>query len=254
LQGWHVFLACRSPEKTQAVLDDIAQRSSGTAKAEFLPLDLGDLQSVRTCAALFQARCLPLQLLINNAGLAGANGLTRSGFELAFGVCHVGHFLMTQLLMDTLKASAPARIVVVSSKAHRHCKGIDFDAVRRPTEGLGGLKEYAVAKMANLLFVKELARRLQGSAVTAYALHPGVVGTDVWRSLPWPLDAVIKRFMITPEQGAQTSLYCALDPSLASESGQYYDNCRPAPHARLGSDERLARQLWARSEHWVSAP
>lgn len=251
LDGWHVFLACRSAEKTRPVLDEIARRSSGSAKAEFLSLDLGDLTSVRACADAFLQRNLPLQLLINNAGLAGSAGMTASGFELTFGVCHIGHFLLTQLLLPRLKASAPARIVVVSSKAHRHCKAIDFDALKKPTSSVGGLREYAVAKMANLLFVKGLAKRLAGSGVTAYALHPGVVGTDVWRSLPWPLDAIIKRFMITPQQGAATTLYCALDASVASESGFYYDNCRQVRHSRLGDDAALAAELWKRSEEWV---
>ncbi len=216
-----------------------------------MPLDLGDLTSVRACADAFLQRKLPLQLLINNAGMAGSAGITTSGFELTFGVCHIGHFLLTQLLLPTLKASAPARIVVVSSKAHRHCRPIDFEALKKPTASVGGLREYAVAKMANLLFVKELARRLEGSGVTAYALHPGVVGTEVWRSLPWPLDAIIKRFMITPQQGAATTLFCATGASLASESGHYYDKCRQARHSRLGDDVELAAELWRRSEEWV---
>jgi NAD(P)-dependent dehydrogenase (short-subunit alcohol dehydrogenase family) len=106
LRGYHVFLACRDAGKTAEVLDEIAQRSGGKAKAEFIALDLGDLDSVRQCAQAFNARELPLHLLVNNAGLAGQKGFTKSGFELAFGVCHVGHFLLTRLLLDRLKASS----------------------------------------------------------------------------------------------------------------------------------------------------
>src|SRR5689334_18813185 len=112
LQGAHVFLTCRSEEKARPVLADIAERSGGRAKAEFLALELGDFASVRRCAEAFLARGLPLHLLVNNAGLAGHKGLSASGFELTFGVCHMGHFLLTSLLLPTLQASAPARIVV----------------------------------------------------------------------------------------------------------------------------------------------
>jgi NAD(P)-dependent dehydrogenase (short-subunit alcohol dehydrogenase family) len=251
LQGAHVFLACRSHAKTQPVLDDIARRSAGAAKAEFLPLDLGDLSSVHQCAATFLARDLPLHLLVNNAGLAGQKGLTPSGFELMFGVCHVGHFLLTQLLLERLKRSAPARIVVVASKAHRHAKVFDLDGVQRSTHSFGGLREYGEAKLANILFVSELARRLAGTGVTTYSLHPGVVASDVWRALPWPIAPLIKRFMLTPEQGAATTLYCATSPACAAESGLYYDECRVARPSFLARDAALAERLWQASERWV---
>jgi NAD(P)-dependent dehydrogenase (short-subunit alcohol dehydrogenase family) len=251
LQGAHVFLACRSQAKTQPVLDDIARRSGGTAKAEFLPLDLGDLSSVRQCAATFLARDLPLHLLVNNAGLAGQKGFTPSGFELMFGVCHVGHFLLTQLLLERLKASTPARIVVVASKAHRHAKVFDLGGSQRPTTSFGGLREYAEAKLANILFASELARRLAGTGVTTYSLHPGVVASDVWRAIPWPVAPLIKRFMLTPEQGAQTSMYCATSPACANESGMYYDECRVVRPSFLARDAALAERLWQASERWV---
>jgi NAD(P)-dependent dehydrogenase (short-subunit alcohol dehydrogenase family) len=251
LQGAHVFLACRSRAKTQPVLDDIARRSGGTAKAEFLPLDLGDLASVRQCATTFLAQDLPLHLLVNNAGLAGQKGFTPSGFELMFGVCHVGHFLLTQLLLERLIAAAPARIVVVASRAHRHAKVFDLVGVRRPTSSFGGLREYADAKLANILFASELARRLAGTGVTTYSLHPGVVASDVWRAIPWPVAPLIKRFMLTPEQGAATSLYCATSPACADESGLYYDECRVVSPNFLARDAALAERLWQASERWV---
>lgn len=252
MQGYHMFLACRDREKTEAVLLEIHQKSGGAARAEFLPLDLADLSSVRACAQLFLSQGLPLHLLINNAGLAGVKGFTQSGFELAFGVCHVGHFLLTDLLLPTLKESAPSRIVNVSSRAHLRVKRIDYDAVTQPTRGVGALKAYAVAKLANLLFTVELARRLQGTGVTAYALHPGVVGTDVWRSLPTPIRTWTKRFMLTPEQGAATTLYCATSNEVAHESGHYYDNCKVKAHNPLGHDAHATAELWQRSEKWVA--
>ena len=253
LQGAQVFLACRSEEKTQPVLADIAAKSGGRARAEFLPLDLGDLASVRQCAQAFLARGLPLHLLVNNAGLAGQKGITASGFELAFGVCHVGHFLLTSLLLDTLKASAPARIVVVSSTAHRRAKGIEFDTLHQPTTSLSGLPEYAVAKLANVLFASELARRLQGTGVTTYSLHPGVVASDVWRALPWPIGPLIKPFMLSSQDGAATSLYCATSPECASQSGLYYDKCKAVSPSRVARDPGLAQRLWQASEAWILA-
>ena len=251
LRGFHVFLACRDAGKTTEVLNEIAHRSGGTARAEFIALDLGDLGSVRQCAQAFNARQLPLHLLVNNAGLAGQKGFTKSGFELAFGVCHVGHFLLTRLLLDRLKAAAPSRVVVVASRAHRHAKGIDFAAVRQPSRSRGGLMDYSVAKLANILFAAELGRRLAGTGVTTYALHPGVVATNVWRSVPWPLEALVKLFMIDSEAGAKTTLYCATSDAVAQQTGLYYDKCAVATPTPVALDAALAQTLWTASEGWT---
>lgn len=251
LQGAHVFLACRSKAKTQPALDEIAEKSGGNAKAEFLELDLGDLESVRACAKQFLDRQLPLNILICNAGLAGARGITASGFELAFGTCHIGHFFLTQLLLDRIKESAPARIVIVSSKMHYRVGKIDFEALRKPTHTRTAMAEYGVAKLANVLFTKELARQLDGTGVTTYSLHPGVVATDIWRSVPWPLDSLIKRFMISPEEGAKTSIYCATSDAVADETGLYYDECKVKEPSELAKDAMLAQKLWKQSELWI---
>src|SRR5262249_21981204 len=128
--------------------------------AEWLPLELSDFESVRACARMFLERRLPLHLLVNNAGVAGARGLTRSGFEWMFGVNHMGHFLLTQLLLERIKDSAPARIVTVASRAHRRVEGIDWRALQRPTATFTGVREYCVSKLANVLFSAELGRRL----------------------------------------------------------------------------------------------
>lgn len=247
-RGARVFVATRDEARTRGVLDDI--RAAG-GEGSWLPLDLGDLGSVRRCAETFLDLGQPLHLLINNAGLAGRRGFTASGFELAFGTNHVGHFLLAQLLLERIKASAPARIVTVASRAHYRASGIDFDAVRQPTRTRTALVEYAASKLANVLFSAELARRLAGSAVTTYALHPGVVASDIWRVLPRPLRWLVTRNMLTPEQGAQTSIYCATDASIAGESGLYYDKCRPRTPSTAARDEALAAELWRRSEDWV---
>ncbi len=249
-RGAHVIIASRSAERAQSAIDEI-RAVAANGLVEFLPLDLGDFESIRRCAEAFLSRNLPLHLLINNAGLAGSRGLTASGFELAFGVNHVGHFLLTQLLLDRILASAPARIVTVASRAHYRASGIDWDHVRQRTRSATGLPEYGVSKLANVLFSAELGRRLQGTGVTTYSLHPGVVASDVWRAVPWPLRSLMKLAMISTEEGALTTLHCATSPAVANETGLYYDKCRVKVPGPAAQNPRLAAELWTRSEAWV---
>ena len=251
-QGAQVFIACRSAERARPALDEIRTVAAGSGgSVEELSLDLGDLRSVRRCAQDFLARGLPLHLLINNAGVAGARGLTASGFELAFGINHVGHFLLTTLLLEHIRRSAPARIVTVASKMHQRARGIDWQAVRQPTRAATGLPEYAVAKLANVLFSAELARRLGGSGVCTYSLHPGVVASDVWRTVPWPVRPLMKLTMLSTEEGARTTLHCATSSSVGADTGLYYDACRARTPSKLAQDAALAAELWTRSEGWV---
>jgi dehydrogenase/reductase SDR family protein 13 len=250
-RGAKVFLASRSRDKTKPVIDEIAAQSGAPDRLRFLALELGDLASVRACAAAFLATGEPLHGLINNAGLAGKRGLTESGFELAFGTNHVGHFLLTSLLLDRLRDSAPARIVNVASDAHQSARGIDWDAVRQPTRSRAGLREYAVSKLANVLHAQELGRRLDGGGVTTYALHPGVVASDVWRQVPWPIRPLLKLRMLSPADGAKTTLYCATSPEVADETGQYYDDARRTQPGAAATPA-LAAELWERSEAWLS--
>ena len=250
-RGATVVLACRSEAKTKPVVDAIVEAGGD---ARFSALDLGDLASVRSCAQRLLADDRPIDVLINNAGLAGARGATKDGFELAFGTNHLGHFLFTVLLAPKLRAASSARIVNVASKSHYDAKdGIDFDLVRGSTRSLTGLPEYAVSKLANVLFTKELARRLGPSGVHSYALHPGVVASDVWRSVPWPFRSLMKLFMITNEQGAATTLYCATSPEVGEHDGRYYDKCRERKPARLADDAAIAKTLWEKSVEWTGA-
>ncbi len=249
-QGAHLFITCRDLATAHKALDDI-RTTSGNPKVEALTLDLGDFTSVRVGARTFLARGLPLHLLVNNAGLAGAGGITASGFERAFGVNHMGHFLLTQLLLDRIKASAPARIVTVASRAHYRASGLDWEALRQPTQSRTAITEYSNSKLANVLFSAELGRRLANSGVTTYALHPGVVASDVWRAVPWPIRPLMKLGMISTEQGAVTTLHCATAPQLADESGLYYDKCQARTPSVLGRDAALAAELWRRSTLWT---
>jgi retinol dehydrogenase 12 len=248
--GAHVILACRSAAKTEPVVAEI-RAAAGSDKVEFVELDLASLASVRACAQAFLRRDLPLHILVNNAGLAGHRGLTADGFELTFGVNHLGHFLLTVLLLDRLRASAPARVVTVSSQAHFRAKEIPWERLREPTRSLTGMDEYGVSKLANILFTAELARR-SGAGVTTYALHPGVIASDIWRRIPAPFRAVAKAFMRSTEEGASTSLHCATAPDLASETGQYYEDSKPRRPSRTAQDERLAAELWTRSLDWTA--
>jgi NAD(P)-dependent dehydrogenase (short-subunit alcohol dehydrogenase family) len=234
------------------VIDEIVLRA-GTGAVEFLRLDLGDLESVRACAEEFLRAGEPLNALINNAGLAGGRGITESGFELAFGTNYIGPFLLTALLLDRLRESAPARVVNVASALHYRAPGIDFSAVRRRTKSLTGVPEYAVSKLANVLHAQELARRLDGTGVTTYSLHPGEVASDIWRRLPWPVRPLMTRNLLSPADGAQTSLYCATSPDIAAQSGHYYDNCRQKEASAVATPE-LGSELWDRSSEWIGLP
>ncbi len=250
-RGATVFMVGRSESRTAAARDAIAA-ATGSQRLHALTVDLGDLGSVRACAEAFLSTDGPLHCLINNAGLAGRRGVTASGFEIHFGTNHVGPFLLTALLLDRLRAGAPARIVNVASDAHRRAAGIDWDAIRRSTRTRTGFHEYGVSKLANVLHARELSRRLDGSGVTACSLHPGVVASDIWRRVPWPIRPLLKARMLTPEQGAQTSLHCATAPGPACEGGLYYERSRPREPSPVVTDA-LAAELWERSEGWVGA-
>jgi NAD(P)-dependent dehydrogenase (short-subunit alcohol dehydrogenase family) len=248
--GYQVIIAGRSLARTQPIVDEI-QALPNSRPALFLPLDLASLSSVRACATAFAALNLPLHLLVNNAGVAGARGLTLDGFEMTFGVNHLGHFLLTQLLLPHLIAAAPARVVTVSSRAHKRTSGINWEDMRRPTHSTTGIREYANSKLANLLFSAELAKRLKGTQVSTYSLHPGVVDTEIWRALPnWARPLLRLRGLLSAEEGALTTLHCALHAP-QSETGLYYADSQAIAPALLGQDAELARALWERSEAWV---
>lgn len=253
-RGARVILACRSEGKTAPVIDAI-KRETGNDKVEFVQLDLGDLASVRKCAEGLLARNTPFHGLINNGGLAGKRGTTKDGFELAFGTNHLGHYLFTRLLLDRIKEAGTARIVNVASKSHYRAKGIDWGVLRGRTKSFTAMSEYEVSKLANVLFTKELARKLEGTGVTTYAVHPGVVATDIWTRVPGPLRWAIKKFMITPEEGAVASLKCATDPALAKDTGKYYDVGGVEKHpSRVSQDAELAKTLWTRSAEMTGLP
>jgi retinol dehydrogenase 12 len=248
--GDRVYIACRSAVAGEAAIARI-KAEHDSADVRLLPLDLASLSSVRACAASFLARDEPLHVLVNNAGVGGQRGITADGFELHFGVNHLGHYALTQLLLGRLTESGPgARIVNVSSDAHYNARGIDFTAVRRPTATFAGMREYCVSKLCNVLFTQELARRGEGSGVQSYALHPGVVASDIWRRVPRLARPFITRRMLTIEEGALTSVYCATSAEVAGDSGLFYDKCAVRPASPVATPG-LAELLWKQSADWT---
>lgn len=252
-RGGAVILAARSAERTEPVLAGIRTQHPG-ARATFLQLDLADFGSVRDAAVRVLATEPKLDVLVNNAGVAGTNGLSKDGFDLTYATNHLGPFLFTNLLLPLLGQSPAARIVNVSSAAHLRPRQLDWTLLeRRTTPRRSGFEDYGATKLMNVIHAKELARRLAGTSVRTSSLHPGGVATNIWRALPGPLQWVLKLFLLSNEEGARTPLYCATSPELEGVSGRYYDKCREARCNRLADDAALGQELWARSERAVAA-
>jgi retinol dehydrogenase 12 len=252
-RGGRVVLAARSEERTRPVLDGIrAQRRS--ADVEFLQVDVSDLASVRRAASTYLATGRPLDVLVNNAGVGGTHALSADGFDLTYATNHIGPFLLTSLLLPAIERAPQGRIVNVSSIGHMQVKRIDWTLLERRTEPRkSGFADYAATKLMNILHAKELVRRLTGTRVTTYALHPGGVKSNIWRALPGPVQWVIKLFLISNEEGAKTQLHCATAPELAGITGRYYDKSREVRPNPLADDPALARELWIRTESAIAS-
>ncbi len=145
------------------------------------------------------------------------------------------------------------RVVILASRAHYRAKGIDWDALTQPTATVTGYPEYGVSKLANVLHARRLALELELRNITVFVLHPGVVASNIWRKVPWPFRGLAKRFMLSNEEGARTSLFCATAPQLSGNSGKYWDLCKEKEVAKLAQDDALMNELWRRSEEWVAA-
>jgi dehydrogenase/reductase SDR family protein 13 len=251
--GARVTLAGRSEERMRPVLDRIRGHDPG-AEVEFLHVDVSALSSVRRAAASVLAGGRPLDVLVNNAGVAGTQALSADGFDMTYATNHIGPFLLTELLRPALERAPRGRIVNVSSAAHLRAPPPDWSLLeRRAAPRRSGFLDYAATKLMNVLHAKELTRRLAATRVTTYAAHPGAVRSNIWRALPLPLQWVLKLFMLSNEAGAQTPLYCATAPELATVSGRYYDKGREAPCNPLADDPALAAELWTRTEAAIAS-
>lgn len=257
-RGARVIMACRDLDKASSAAREI-QKASGNKEIIVKRLDLGSMNSIRAFAEDFLNSETKLNILINNAGIMRCpHWKTEDGFEMQFGVNHLGHFLLTNLLIDLLKKSTPSRVVTVSSLAHVRGK-INFDDLNseKNTYSPGGA--YDQSKLANILFTRELSRRLEGTGVTASSLHPGVIHTELGRHLGknW---AVLKTLLAplfwlifkTPQQGAQTTIHCAVSEELEGVSGQYFSDCAPKEPAEQAKDDGAAKKLWEVSSAMVN--
>jgi NAD(P)-dependent dehydrogenase (short-subunit alcohol dehydrogenase family) len=251
--GYHVVLLCRNPERAAGAKADIDASVPG-ASTETLIADLGLQSDVRRAAKELEQSLDRLDVLVNNAGIQ-LRRLTRTseGHDMLLAVNHLGPFLLSNLLVPLLKASAPSRIVNVASDAHRMGK-LRLDRLDRPRSyGLIGMPGYGETKMMNILFTRELARRLEGTGVTVNSLHPGSVHTNLGDP-PKAIKRLLRPFFKTAVQGASTSLFLAADPSVEGVTGHYFANSKPADDklSKQARDDELAAELWRRSEELVS--
>ncbi|XP_033924820.1 dehydrogenase/reductase SDR family member 13 [Melopsittacus undulatus] len=243
--GARVVLATRSKQRGEAAAHRI-RTETGNPDVRFMHLDLASLRSVRAFASAFLREEPHLHLLINNAGVS-AGGTTEDGFSLTFQVNHLGHFLLTELLLARLQSCSPSRVVIVASSAHRAAR-LRLHALGSPSPGpLGPFQDYCDSKLANVLHARELAARLRGTGVTCYAAHPGFVATGLFRHAPlWLKPLLVPLAWLwfrSAAEGAQTPLHCALHRGLEPLSGCYFSDCAPQEPCPPGADERLARAL-----------
>ena len=250
--GGSVILVCRDPNAGEQALAEIRQKT-GNQRVSLATADLSHMDSVRELAAEIKRRHRSLHVLINNAAvLPRQREVTADGLERQFATNHLACFLLTRLLLERLKESAPSRIINVSSGAHTRAK-IDFDDLQserdyRPTP------VYSVTKLMNVLFTYELSRRLEGTGVTANCLHPGVISTGLlanFLGLPPPLRFLTSLLFKKPEKGAVNSLHVATAPELEHVTGQYFESCKAVPSSSASHDEVAAARLWEVSEKLV---
>jgi NAD(P)-dependent dehydrogenase (short-subunit alcohol dehydrogenase family) len=255
--GAHIVMACRNPDKGASARDDVIARS-GNARVELMALDLASFASIRGFAKEALDRFDAIDVLLNNAGAVSRTRLeTADGFEQTFGVNHLGHFLLTSLLRDRLVATPGARVVVVASDAHKFPPGgLDFDDLQSTRHySFFGFAAYGRSKLANILFTRELARRLDGTGVTANCLHPGFVASNFGRSDPFGAIAMTlgRPFAINAEKGARTSIFLASDPSVDGITGCYWYKCALREPNKRARDNDTARQLWDVSEQLIAS-
>jgi retinol dehydrogenase-14 len=251
--GAHVIMVCRNEERAKLAHEEVVKQS-GSKHIEWMLGDLGDLASIRRLADDFLMRFDVLDVLINNAGVVSLkHQYTQHGFELHMGINHLGHFLLTNLLLDRLKNAQQGRIVNVSSGAYKVGR-IHFDD---PTlkKRYHVIKGYAQSKLANILFTKQLSERLKGSRVTVNCLHPGAVmtnlGVDRTTGFGKQVYAMLRPFFLTPREGSQSAIYLATSPEIAEVSGEYFYRQQMKPLSLRANNMQDAERLWRWSEEQV---
>ena len=250
-QGAQVVMACRDASRAEAALQDLKQ-AVPQAQVQLMNLDLSSFDSIHNFAESFQAQYKQLDVLVNNAGLFPmSEQKTAEGFEMQFGVNHLGHFLLTHLLLPELKASGSARVVNVASMIHQMGK-IDFNSFQgeKPYKALTA---YGQSKLANVLFSRELAKRYGSDGISSFSLHPGGVGTNIaGRGILRKSFYRIFGGHMTPKRGAQTSIYLSTEPGIEAHSGSYFgQSSNKKESSKRGQDMAVAKRLWDTSEQLV---
>jgi NAD(P)-dependent dehydrogenase (short-subunit alcohol dehydrogenase family) len=256
-QGARVIITSRDVKRGDEAVTEIRNRTGANGEVEVMALDLASLASIREFASELARRQDRLDVLINNAGVVlSSRQLTSDGFERTFGVNHLGHFVLTDVLLDQLRANAPSRVVNLSSHAHKGAKnGLDFDDLQAELEYKPFLV-YGRSKLANIYFTRELARRLDGTGVTTNAVHPGFVrshfGRDGDLGKRMGVGITIAQLLaISSKRGARTSIYMASSPDVEGVTGKYYFRSKPAAISKPAEDDDAARRLWSASEELV---
>lgn len=254
--GAELTLLARNPERARHVAQQIAADVGGNAP-QVLIADFSSLDAVRAAAAEFLQRDQPLDILLNNAGLISTSrAVTEDGFEETFAVNHLAPFLLTGLLLPRLLQSDAARIISVASNAHEFVRGMNFDDLQS-SERYSTFKVYGQSKLANILFTRELARRLQGRPITVNCLHPGAVATGMGTQngvLGRILPKLLKPFFRTPDGGADTAVYLCESAEIATTTGAYFYNRKAISPKPWAEDDEAALRLWQISEDMVDHP
>lgn len=248
--GARVIMLCRDMARGEAALREVSEQNSAR-KLELMLCDLGDMRDIRRFTDEFKERYGRLDILVNNAGVITLDRReTKDGFELQFGVNHLGHFLLTLRLIDIMPEHSGARIVVVGSGAHKAGR-IHFNDINLKKD-YNVVSAYGQAKLANLLFTRELAKRLDGKGITVNCAHPGAVatsmGVDRKTGFGKTITGLLKPLFQTPELGSRTALYLALDPAVRDITGEYFYKCKRAKSSKASKNEELARELFELSE------
>ncbi len=254
-QGADVVLACRNPSKGSAAKTEIEQRAqAGTVT--LMSLDLASFASIRSFANEVLDRYPNISILLNNAGIVARDRtVTVDGFEQTFGVNHLGHFLLTTLLLDRITTTPKARIVTVASHAHKFARtGLDFDDLQTE-HGYKAMRVYGKSKLANIMFTHELARRIADTGATANSVHPGFVASNFGRNDPLGNLTMMlaKPFALSPAKGALTSIYVSSDPAVEGVNGKYFYKCAAVEPTSYGRDDSAARRLWDISKQLVAS-